>query len=305
MPGLWRLGIAAVLLNALSTRGLAAVAVCEDAIGRSFHAPPSQEIWLAEALMVACTLSLPVTPWLLERLGQRRLLVLCTAGFLVSSLGATSCGSLDALVGWLVVQGLSTAPLLPLTQAMLADGFPESRRNLAMALWNGGNVLGILLGSFGADLALATGDWHHVFWLGWPLALGGLALDGLLIASLLVSLVGKSGVLLYQPEASVGAALWPAVVSNLGYWMVVTALSIAVLKGLDAGVRPAASALFALSGTLGNTLGLAVLDGLFDWHSRFVSAPRAFSQVFWLEWAGVLALLLLAVRLRLRYGRLR
>lgn len=431
MPGLWRLGIAAVLLNALSTRGLAAVALCEDAVGRTFQAPPSEQVWLAEALMAACALSLPVTPWLRERLGQRRLLVLCTAGFLISSLGATTCGSLEALVGWLVVQGLSTAPLLPLTQAMLADGFPEARRPLAMALWNGGNVLGILLGSFGGGLALATGDWRHVFWLGWPLALGGLALagegprpvrrpldlpgflllgvgtaslalglnlaprlpagdplrlllllgpaclagygwharshpsplldlqpllapacrralafsfafntlcagqleinylvsqmhlepsemtlrnllvglsslaavglaglplPGLLAGSLLVSLVGKSGVLLYQPQSSFLVALWPSLVANLGYWMVVTVLSIAVLQGLDAGSRPAASALFALSGTLGNTLGLAVLDALFDRKSRLVSVSWAYSEVFWLEWVGVLALLLLALR---------
>lgn len=430
---LWRVGLAAILLNALATRGLAAVTLCEDTIGRSFGASPSEEIWLAEAYLAAATMALPLTPVLLQRLGQRGTLLACTFGYVLSSVGVLQTGSLAALVGWLFLQGLATAPLLPLTQSMLAARFPEERRGLAMALWNGGNVLGALLGSAVAVLAVRSGDWHLVFWLGWYLALlglwlagegprgshapldragvallalgtlslalglnvagrwppawalillgptcaaayvmharrhphpaldlhalglpiprlaialslafnglcagqleanfvvtelhdpqllglrtalialasvagvalGGLWFDGFLILSLVVTLVGKAGFVLYGPRMSEIGVLWPVVVSSLGYWMVATALSVLAMKGVPDRLRPPAAALFSMASMLGNTLGLAALDGYFGWRSDAVPLVRAFHEAFWIEWVGVLLLLFIVLQRRVRHG---
>ncbi len=431
-PSRLRVCAAAILLNALATRGLAGVTLCEGAIGATFGASPGQQVWLAEAFLVASTCSLPVTPWLLERFGQRRLLVISALGFLLSSLGCALSSSLGELVVCLFVQGLATAPLLPLTQALLAKRLPESRRNLGMAVWNAGNVLGALLGALLAGWALKSGDWHLLFWTGLPLALGGvllaggdqdcpgrrvrldlpgvallslatlcstlglilaprlgagnplwlllflgpacaagywrharshprplldleplrvgscqaalgfslafnvlcagqleanylcsqmhlalgvmtlrtalvsvaslagvalggLGIEGIMVCSLVVTVLGKIGFLFYAPEESALGALWPVVVSTLGYWMVVTVLSVLVLQGLKPSQRTAASALFALSSLLGNTLGIALLDGFFDWRSRSLSVPRAFEAVFVIELVGVLVLLRLAL----------
>lgn len=405
--------------------------LCEQAIGAGFGVPPSQEVWLAEAWLVAATLALPLTPWLLERLGSGRTLFLCTALFLGATAGSVLTRSFGGLVVGVFLQGLATAPLLPLTQGMLAARMPESRRSLAMAVWNAGNVLGALVGSLAAEAALHRHDWTLAFMAAWPLALAGLALgwtrgawpaappafdlrgfllvsaatlalttglngvgpwpwalvvvglgfalvyrrhaatrphplldlrslrsplagtavllsfaynvltagqletnyvvtqmslspealglrgtlgplaslagvalaglafDGLVIVALLVSLVGKTGVCLYSPGSSALAAVWPTLVCNLGYWMVVTALSVLLLRGLAPADRPAGTALFALSASLGNTLGLALLDGVFALRSASVGLERAFHEVFWLEWLGLLPLLALVVRLRL------
>lgn len=436
-PSVLRLGLAAVLLNAVAAQGMAAVALCEKAIGLSLRVPLSEEIWLAEAFLLAATLAVPLTPWLIERLGPRRTLLLCVSGFLAASLASLLSRTLEGLLVGLFVQGLATAPLLPLTQSMLANLLPESRRGLGMALWNAGNVLGVLVGSLGAEAAIERGDWDLIFWLGWPLALGGLGLawgprvrpttrrafdgrgfalmgaaavaltlglnlisrrgqmpwvlvvvgvactcayvwharrhphplldlkplripscgaavfmslaynvlcagqmeanylvtemqlsaavmtlrntlgslaslagvalaglafDGLVILSLAVTLVGKTGILLYRPDSSPFAALWPMVVCNLGYWMVATALSVLLLRGVEPPARPAAASLFALSATLGNTVGLALLDGFFEWRSQAVHADRAFHEVFGLEWLGIVPLLLIALRFRRRHG---
>lgn len=412
--------------------------LCEKAIGAGFGVPESQELWLAEAWLVAATLALPLTPWLLERLGSGRTLVLCTSLFLAATVGSVLARSFGGLVVGVFVQGLATAPLLPLTQGMLAARLPESRRGLGMAVWNAGNVLGALLGSVAAEAALQRHDWTLAFMAPWPLALAGLALawtggpprhpapaafdrrgfvlvsaailalstglngvgrwpwalvavglagalayrrhaathphplldlrplrsplagaavllsfayniltagqletnyvvtqmalspealslrgtlgplvslagvalaglafDGLVLVALLVSLAGKTGVCLYTPASSAFAAIWPTLVCNLGYWMVVTALSVLLLRGLAQADRPAGTALFALSASLGNTLGLALLDGLFAFRSAHVGLERAYQEVFWLEWLGLLPLLALVLRLRprLRRGR--
>lgn len=393
--------------------------------------PPSREVWLAEAWLVAATLALPLTPWLLQRLGSSRTLFLCVALFLAATVGSVLTRSFGGLVLGVFLQGLATAPLLPLTQGMLAERLPEARRNLAMVVWNTGNVLGALLGSLAAEEALRRHDWTLAFMAAWPLALAGLALgwtrgtrptarrafdlrgfllvsgailalttglndvgpwpwglvalgvavglvyrryaaahpnplldlrplrsplagtavllsfayniltagqletnyvvtqmslspaaldlrgtlgplvslagvalaglafDGLVIVALLVSLVGKTGVCLYSPGSSAVAAVWPTLVCNLGYWMVLTALSVLLLRGLAPADRPAGTALFALSASLGNTLGLALLDGLFDLRSASVGLDRAFHEMFWLEWLGLLPLLALVIRLRL------
>lgn len=407
--------------------------LCEQAIGALYSVPESQEVWLAEAWLVAATLALPLTPWLLERLGSGRTLALGTALFLAATVGTVLARTYGGLVLGVFLQGLATAPLLPLTQGMLAARLPESRRSLGMAVWNAGNVLGALFGSVAAEAALQRHDWTLAFMAPWPLALAGLALawtggtartaapppfdfrgfallsaailalttglsgvgpspwglvavgaagvlaygrhaaghpqplldlrplrtplagaavllsfaynvltagqletnyvvtqmslspealalrgtlgplaslagvavaglafDGLILVSLLVSLAGKTGICLYSPASSAFAAVWPTLVCNLGYWMVLTALSILLLRGLAPQDRPAGTALFALSTCLGNTLGLALLDGLFAFRSAAVGVDRAFHEMFWLEWVGLLPLLALVLRLRLR-----
>lgn len=168
------MGLAAGLLNSLAALPLASVGQSEPAIGAALGAPPDRELWMAEALMVAAACALPLTPWLLETLGERRLVRICLALYAVSALLAAGSSSLSSLATWLFVHGLAAAPLFALTQALVTREFPERVRGLGMALWNGGGVLGVLLGSLGA--AWAGPEWRWIFVLGLPALLLGAAL---------------------------------------------------------------------------------------------------------------------------------
>ena len=167
----WKLAGSAALLNSLSPVLLTAVSVAEDQLGQSFGCDPSQEIWLAEAILVGGTCSLPLTSYLQNRWGSRGALWRCTLGLLLGTLFATQSHSLGQLMLALFGLGFCSSPMLALSQALIAQGCPEERRAHGMSLWNAGEVLGILVGTaLGSSLGHPN-QWPQLFLLLWPPAL--------------------------------------------------------------------------------------------------------------------------------------
>lgn len=430
---LWRVALAAAFLNALTSLLLAAVTQAEHAIGLSLKVNTTKEIWLAEALLVAATCSLPLSPYLGSKLGARGALIGCSLTLVLGSLTASQANSLPVLLALLFVCGSVAAPLAALSQTLIVQTMPKDRQGWGLAFWNGGNVLGLLMGTWGAAHFAQQQAWRPIFCLPLPLAvLGCLLLPGgqqsssatasldkkgyllqlggtlslslgltlmpilgwrdprsslLLLGPFLLALyarhaatvarpllslgplksptsrraillafafgtvstgtmesnflvgelqlspelyavralgqslvsffavawasrwiqtapfrglmlafsftcVGKFGFNLFHPGINY-AALWPFIVSGLGYWMIVTILASLAVR--DQGTRVTDSAaLFALALQFGSTLGLALLDALFDSLTPRLGKLDAFSVVFWIQWA-ITGILLIAL----------
>lgn len=111
------------------------------------------------------------------------------------------------------------------------------------------------------------------------------------VVALVVTLIGKIGFLFYGSHTTAWGAIWPVVVSSVGFWMAVTVLSTAVVARAGHGL-PAAIALFGVASQLGGAMGVAALDGLFEWQSQHGGIAVAYTRIFALEWLGTLALVL-------------
>ena len=73
------------------------------------------------------------------------------------------------------VQGLVSAPLMPISQAIMLDTYPRRRHGFAMGIWSMGMILGPVLGpSIGAWLTELHG-WRYLFFINVPLGLIALA----------------------------------------------------------------------------------------------------------------------------------
>jgi DHA2 family multidrug resistance protein len=80
-----------------------------------------------------------------------------------------------------VVQGVSGAPLIPLSQALLVDVFPAKERGKAMAIWGIGIMLRPVLGPTVGGFVTEHLDWRWVFYINLPVGLLNLTLVGRLI----------------------------------------------------------------------------------------------------------------------------
>ena len=103
----------------------------------------------------------------------------CMAVFAIGSVLTATAGLIaPAGVVWLVagrvLQGLGGGGLVPLTFALAADLYRDSRRVVALGsvagLQEAGSVFGPLYGATLAAAAASTGGWRFVFWLNVPLA---------------------------------------------------------------------------------------------------------------------------------------
>ena len=117
--------------------------------------------------------------WLAARFGRKRLFVVCIISFTITSMLCGAAQTLEQIVAFRLMQGISSAALVPLSQAILFDIYPPERRGFAMAVWGMGVMIGPILGPTLGGYLTEIYNWRYVFYINLPF--GVLATLGLLL----------------------------------------------------------------------------------------------------------------------------
>lgn len=131
--------------------------------------------WVLTSYLVVSAIFMPLTGYLVDRYGRRRVLLVSIAGFVAAS---AACGVAQNLTTMLVFRGLQGAfgaSLVPLSQAILTAVTPPAGRGRAMALWGMGVMLGPVLGPTLGGWLTQTFDWRWIFYINLPVGLMALA----------------------------------------------------------------------------------------------------------------------------------
>ena len=144
----------------------------------AFSATPDQISWVITSYIVASAIMIPTAGWMSSRFGRKRVFVWAMAGFTTASL---FCGLADSLVSevfWRLIQGLSGAFIIPLSQAITLDTYPPDQHGRAMAFWGTGAVCGSMIGPTIGGYVTEYLSWRYIFFLNIPF--GILACAGIL-----------------------------------------------------------------------------------------------------------------------------
>jgi DHA2 family multidrug resistance protein len=155
----------AVLLQVLDTT-IANVALPHMAADLS--ATQDQINWVLTSYIVASAIALPISGWLADKVGRKRLLLVSVAGFTIASVLCASAVSLSEMVVFRAFQGVSGAFIVPLAQATLFDINPREKHGQAMALFGGGVMIGPILGPVLGGWLTDNYNWRWVFLVNLP-----------------------------------------------------------------------------------------------------------------------------------------
>ncbi len=144
----------------------------------SLNATQDTVSWVLTSYIVAAAVMTPVTGWLSDRLGRKRLFVWSVAGFTAMSVACGLATSLPEMVAFRLMQGLCGAALVPLSQAVLLDINPRERHGQAMAIWGAGIMVGPIIGPTLGGWLTEMFNWRYVFFVNLPV--GIMALVGML-----------------------------------------------------------------------------------------------------------------------------
>ena len=144
----------------------------------SFSASYDEITWVLTTYITAAAIMTAPVGWLAARFGRKRLFVVCIVGFTITSMLCGAAQSLEQIVVFRLMQGVSSAALVPLSQAILFDIYPPERRGFAMAVWGMGVMIGPILGPTLGGYLTETYNWRYVFYINLPF--GVLATLGLL-----------------------------------------------------------------------------------------------------------------------------
>ncbi len=157
--------LTASLLHALN---MSTAYVALPNIQGNLSATPDQIGWIITAFVVASAVGTVLTGWLSQRLGRRFVFLGAILGFTITSMFCASAGGLESLVVYRIMQGLVTAPLLPLSQTIMLDTYPRSQHGFSMSIWSMGMIMGPVIGpTLGAMLTEWYG-WRYLFLLNVP-----------------------------------------------------------------------------------------------------------------------------------------
>ncbi len=125
--------------------------------------------WVLTSYIVAAAISIPISGWLADRIGRKRLLLLSVIGFTFASFLCAVAQSLTEMVVFRIIQGVTGAFLVPLAQATLFDINPPQRHGQAMALFGGGIMIGPILGPVLGGWLTYSFNWRWVFLVNLPI----------------------------------------------------------------------------------------------------------------------------------------
>src|ERR1035437_3159873 len=104
-------------------------------IAGNLSASVDETTWVLTSYLVSNAIILPMTGWLANHFGRKRILMLSILGFTLSSVACGMAPNLATLIFFRVVQGATGGGLQPLSQAIMLEAFPGKMRGKAMALW--------------------------------------------------------------------------------------------------------------------------------------------------------------------------
>jgi DHA2 family multidrug resistance protein len=155
----------AVLLQVLDTT-IANVALPH--MRASMSATQETINWVLTSYIVASAIAIPITGWLADRVGRRRLFIWSVIAFTAASVMCAMAQNLPEMVIFRALQGISGAFLVPIAQAVMFDINPPNKHARAMAMFGMGVMIGPILGPVLGGWLTENYSWRWVFLVNLP-----------------------------------------------------------------------------------------------------------------------------------------
>jgi DHA2 family multidrug resistance protein len=177
----WIVAVAVMFGTFMEVLDTTVVNVSLPHIAGSLSASVDEAAWALTAYLVANAIVLPITGWLANYFGRKRVLMAAVTGFTVASLLCGLAPTLSALIFFRVLQGTCGGALQPLSQAVMLEAFPAKDRGKAMAFWGLGIVVAPMLGPVIGGWLTDSYSWRWVFYINLPVGLASVIMTRLFI----------------------------------------------------------------------------------------------------------------------------
>ena len=171
----WTL-VACILASSLSFVDGSVLSVALPAIKSSYGAGAEQVQWVVNAYLLPLSALLLLGGALGDHFGRRRLLVIGTSIFGVTSLVCALAPSLPVLLAARAAQGIGAALLLPNSLALLNAAFSGEKRGRAVGIWAAAGAAAAAIAPLIGGWLVDSVGWPAIFYINLPLALGAIIL---------------------------------------------------------------------------------------------------------------------------------
>lgn len=167
----WLIALAVMSATFMEVLDTSVANVALPHIAGNLSATTDESTWILTSYLVSNAIILPATGWLSSFFGRKRLLLVCTIIFTLSSALCGAANSLGFLVVARILQGIGGGVLQPTAQAVLMESFPVAKRGQAMAVYAMGVVVAPIIGPTLGGWITDNYSWRWIFYINIPVGI--------------------------------------------------------------------------------------------------------------------------------------
>ncbi len=172
----WRAAIVVALGMFMAVLDNTIVNVALPRMQSAFHTDWQSVVWVASAYFLSSAAVIPVTGYLSDRLGSKRIWIASLAFFTGASALCALASTVGLLITFRVIQGIGAGALFPLALAIAYREFPPAERGPAAAVIGVPLLLAPTFGPTIGGYLTTTFDWQAIFLVNVPLGVIALLL---------------------------------------------------------------------------------------------------------------------------------
>jgi DHA2 family multidrug resistance protein len=145
----------------------------------SLSAAQDQISWVLTSYIIATAIMTPLAGWLSLKIGRKPMFLASIFAFTVASMACGAAASLPEIVFFRLVQGMAGASMMPLSQTVMLDIYPQRLIPTVMSIWSAAVIMGPIVGPALGGWLTENFSWRYVFYINLPI--GILAFLGIFI----------------------------------------------------------------------------------------------------------------------------
>jgi EmrB/QacA subfamily drug resistance transporter len=170
----WLLLLAVMIGTMASIMSSTIVNVAIPDMSHHFGLGQERAHWVSSGFMVASTVSMLTTPWLLASLGYRQTYVISTLMLLAGGIGGGLANHFGLVLAARVVEGLAAGIVQPIPAIIIIRAFQPHERGRAGGIFGMGVVLAPAIGPSIGGLLVEWFGWRSIFFMVAPFCLASL-----------------------------------------------------------------------------------------------------------------------------------
>ncbi|HUA68274.1 MAG TPA: DHA2 family efflux MFS transporter permease subunit [Candidatus Saccharimonadales bacterium] len=172
----WLVAVGVMLATFMQVLDTSIATVALPHIAGSLSATPDEATWVLTSYLVSNAIILPMTGWLGNHFGRKRVFISCIGIFTFASALCGMSPNLPMLILARILQGAGGGAMVPIAQAILLESFPPHKRGVAMATFAQAVVVAPIIGPTLGGWITDNFSWRWIFYINLPVGLLAISL---------------------------------------------------------------------------------------------------------------------------------